>query len=124
MEVQRRGPFAAFKSIEADPALPGRWSFVSRSTDPEGDPVTEQWAFGDGGTASGTSVSHRYALPGSYTLYLTATDSDTPTNRASTTVVVPAPKLAVSLRLFSKHENNRIEPDEVFRVRATVSGLG
>ena len=83
VEVQRRGPFAAFKSIEADPAQPGRWSFVSRSTDPEGDPVTEQWAFGDGGTASGTSVSHRYALPGSYTLRNKGTGSYTLRNKGT-----------------------------------------
>ncbi len=120
VEIRRRGPFAAFKSIEADPAQPGRWSFASRSTDPEGDPVTEVWAFGDGGTASGESVSHQYNLPGSFTLSLTATDSDTLTNRATTTIVVPAPRPVVSVRLLSKHSGNRIEIDEVFTVRVTV----
>ncbi len=121
VEVRRRGPFAAFKSIEADPAQPGRWSFASRSTDPEGDPVTEDWAFGDGGTASGNTVSHHYTLPGSFILSLTATDSDTLTNRATTTIVVPAPKPVISVRLLNKHTGNRIEIDEEFTVRVSVS---
>lgn len=34
------------------------------------------WDFGDGATASGPIVSHRYAQPGGYTLKLTVTDKD------------------------------------------------
>lgn len=32
------------------------------------------WAFGDGATASGVTVSHRYSSPGSYQVVLTVTD--------------------------------------------------
>jgi PKD domain len=38
-------------------------------------PVSYHWNFGDGGTASGPNVSHAYALPGSYTVTVSATDA-------------------------------------------------
>ena len=119
VEVQRRGPRAAFE-YQADPALPGQWSFTSLSTDPEGEPVTEQWAFGDGGTSSSTRVNHRYTLPGNFTVRLTATDTDTLTNSTTRTITVPAPKPVVSVQLFNKHSGNRIELEEEFGVRVTV----
>ncbi|MBN9688868.1 MAG: carbohydrate-binding protein [Verrucomicrobia bacterium] len=128
VEVQRQGPFAAFQRITEDPSQPGRWTFVSRSTDPEGDPVTEHWEFGDGSTASGNSVVHQYTQPGTYSLYLTATDSDTLTNRARITVLVPAPKLESSLRMPDSPNSTKVVLDQDFKVRlrvgATASGVG
>jgi PKD repeat protein len=38
--------------------------------------LNPEWAFGDGGTASGYDVSHIYANPGAYTATLTVTDKD------------------------------------------------
>ena len=42
-----------------------RWSAVSSTA----------WNFGDGATASGASVSHAYANPGTYTITVTSTDA-------------------------------------------------
>ena len=44
------------------------------SSDPDGDPLTFAWAFGDGGTASGISTNHTYASVGSYTATVTVSD--------------------------------------------------
>ncbi|HST25025.1 MAG TPA: PKD domain-containing protein [Gaiellaceae bacterium] len=45
----------------------------SHSSDPDGSIVSYQWSFGDGASASGATVSHRYSA-GSYTAKLTITD--------------------------------------------------
>jgi len=58
--------------------LPGRagegMTFSAAATDADGDPISYLWAFGDGLTAVGQSVSHTYVTPGSYLVLLTLTD--------------------------------------------------
>jgi hypothetical protein len=46
----------------------------SRSYDPDGDPLTYAWDFGDGGMGSGVQVQHYYTVCGDYTATLTVTD--------------------------------------------------
>jgi hypothetical protein len=48
----------------------------SRSFDPEGQPITYDWDFGDGNTGSGPTPTHAYALPGLYTVTLVVNDGD------------------------------------------------
>nr|WP_245788319.1 PKD domain-containing protein [Amycolatopsis marina] len=48
---------------------------ASRSTDPDGDLASYSWNFGDGGSGSGVTTSHRYpARGGNFTAELTVTD--------------------------------------------------
>jgi len=47
---------------------------ASSSSDPNSDPLTYAWDFGDGATGSGESVSHTYTAAGEYTVVLTASD--------------------------------------------------
>ena len=44
------------------------------SSDPDGSIVSYNWNFGDGGTASGVRVNHRFVQAGTYTVTLTVTD--------------------------------------------------
>jgi len=46
------------------------------------------WSFGDGATATGTSVSHAYTTPGSYTVTVTGTDALGNATSATGTVTV------------------------------------
>ena len=47
---------------------------ASGSSDPDGDPITFKWDFGDGSTLSGAKVSHSFTNAGTYTVKLTVND--------------------------------------------------
>ena len=47
---------------------------ASASTDPDGDPLTFSWNFGDGASASGGSVSHTYNTAGTFNAVVTVSD--------------------------------------------------
>jgi hypothetical protein len=51
------------------------FSFNASTSDQDGDAVTVSWNFGDGTSASGTSVSHVYNSGGSFNVVATASDS-------------------------------------------------
>lgn len=60
-------------------------NFTGAATDPEGNPLTYTWTFGDGQTASGATVSHAYAASGTYTALLSVSDG------VATSVSAPIP---------------------------------
>lgn len=59
------------------------------STDADGTIATYEWDFGDGGTGTGATASHTYAVGGPYTIELTITDDDGATATVEQQVVVP-----------------------------------
>jgi hypothetical protein len=61
--------------------------FFPRAGDPDGDPLTYQWNFGDGETATGDQVSHVYQSSGVFTVTLTASDGQaSATSQTSVTI--------------------------------------
>jgi PKD repeat protein len=58
------------------------------STSPNGPIATYAWQFGDGTDASGARTAHVYAVPGTYPITLTVTDSSGGTASATSTVTV------------------------------------
>ncbi len=65
------------------------FSFSASASDPEGDPVTIAWNFGDGTAGSGTAVTHTYTNGGSMSVIATASDNkgaSTPSTAVNVTV--------------------------------------
>lgn len=58
------------------------------SFDPDGDPLTYAWTWGDGGTSTGATPSHTYAAAGTYTIGLTVNDGRGGTNSTTRSVTV------------------------------------
>jgi YVTN family beta-propeller protein len=71
-----QSPTAAYVPPAAIASLPAIFD-GSASTDPDGTIASWEWAFGDGTIPqTGTSVSHTYALPGSYNAKLGVVDNE------------------------------------------------
>jgi hypothetical protein len=66
------------------PIVGQQLTFNGVATDPNGLPLTFNWDFGDGTTASGATVQHVYNTPGTFTINLTITDG-----ALSATVPIP-----------------------------------
>jgi PKD repeat protein len=62
--------------------------FDSGATDPDGDPLTFSWDFGDSGTSTGANPTHFYATAGVYTATVTVTDISGATVTQSITINV------------------------------------
>ena len=63
----------------------------SGSSDPDGDPLTYAWAFGDGGTSTEATPTHGYAAAGVYDVCLTVHDGTVDSPEACTLAVVYDP---------------------------------
>lgn len=75
----------------ADGTAPLNVQFVAHAVDPDGDPLTVTWSFGDGNTAVGDATSHTYNKAGTYTATVTVSDGVNPPVSASLTVNVRFP---------------------------------
>ena len=64
---------------------------ASDSSDSDGTIASYAWHFGDGETATGSTVSHTYTSEGNYTAKLTVTDDDGATDAMSYTIEVSSP---------------------------------
>lgn len=70
-------PRAGFTASPQQGPAPLTVRFSDSSSDPDGDPISRDWSFGDGSSRSGgLSPSHTYADPGEYTVTLTVSDPD------------------------------------------------
>jgi PKD repeat protein len=80
----------------------------SNSSDPDGDPLTYSWNFGDGTTGTGVNTTHKYSTPGFYTVILTVSDGElNDTDRVS---------IIVKIQFRSAESNaDTNEPDTIIR---------
>ena len=78
-------PIASF-TVETD-GLTAHFD-ASSSSDPDGSIESYSWDFADGHTGSGVTVSHAYASPGTYTVWLTVVDNEGAVGSARRSVTV------------------------------------
>jgi len=70
-----RAPIAILSASPTSGGTPLVVQFsASGSYDPDSDPLTYEWNFGDGSGGSGITVAHEYTSEGSFTVTLTVTD--------------------------------------------------
>ena len=66
--------------------------FTDNSTDPENNPVSWLWNFGDGNTSEIQNPTHKYATAGDYNVTLTVMDDENATSTFTMTVSVTEPQ--------------------------------
>ena len=82
-------PTASFTLTPPSGQAPLAVSFdASASSDPDGDPLTYFWSFGDGSSATGQAASHTYTAAGSFTAVLTVNDGNGGTGSDSEVITV------------------------------------
>ena len=85
-------PEAVLGADNATGSAPLSVSFDARlSDDPDGDPLSYSWDFGDGATSTAMSPVHTYTHPGTYTATLTVSDGLGGSGSASRPVSVREP---------------------------------
>jgi PKD repeat protein len=79
-------------------------SFADRSTDPDGNLTAWQWSFGDGEGISARDASHAYQAAGTFTVTLTARDSEGESSSIQKQVTVPGPQFPLGLTFTTSTE--------------------
>ncbi len=86
-------PAVLFSHLPPNPVVGDNITFdASASYDPDGNIVSYEWDFGDGGNATGVITYHSYSSSGNYAVNLTITDNDS-------AIVVGGKMLTVSMKL-------------------------
>jgi peptide/nickel transport system substrate-binding protein len=68
-------------------------TFTAQATDPDNDPLTYSWNFGDGTTGTGASPTHAYSVPGRYVALVTVDDAKGGTATNDGKLVFPEAKV-------------------------------
>ena len=85
-------PTAGFSASPSAGPAPLPVQFSDNSSDPDGDPLSRHWSFGDGTSQDGgTSPTHTYGTPGMYTVTLTVEDPDGARDAKSRMIDVASP---------------------------------
>ena len=81
-------PRVALRAAPAAGVVPLATTFEAIADDPEGNPLTYRWTFGDGTEADGgATIAHTYAQPGGYRCTVVVSDGG---NRTSAAVLIDA----------------------------------
>lgn len=85
-------PDASFTLAQAESVAPASVRFDATGSSDDGEIVSYEWSFGDGGAGIGATPGHVYTLPGVYVVNLTVTDDTGLASVATGEVVVTEPE--------------------------------
>jgi PKD repeat protein len=77
-------------------------TFADRSTDPDDNLSSWSWNFGDGDRSPTRDANHAFAAAGTYTVTLTAKDTEGATGTATKQVIVPGQQFPIGLTLTTR----------------------
>ncbi|MFC7304094.1 PQQ-dependent sugar dehydrogenase [Streptomyces monticola] len=113
-------PVAQAKADRTSGKAPLTVAFSSAgSSDPDGDPLTYAWAFGDGATSTAANPSHTYTANGQYSATLTVKDSTGKTHSASVQITVG--NTAPTVKLELPVDGRIIDPGTAVPYKVTVT---
>ncbi|HEC81978.1 MAG TPA: PKD domain-containing protein, partial [Thermoplasmatales archaeon] len=114
--IANRPPVAGFTYTPLKPTTRDNILFNSTSYDLDGSLQSWVWSFGDGSTAHGEKVVHRYQNAGVYTVTLTVTDNKGLKDSFSILIQVGSPSSNLSVKL-SKPKKGYIYMMDRFQLR-------
>ncbi|MEU0146122.1 PQQ-dependent sugar dehydrogenase [Streptomyces sp. NPDC006288] len=115
-----RSPLAQASADRTSGKSPLAVQFSSAgTTDPDGDPLTYAWKFGDGGTSTAADPAHTYTANGQYTAELTVSDGTGRTATASVTVTVG--NTAPTVKLELPIDGRIVDPGAAVPFKVTVT---
>ena len=120
VESGTRPPFARTDGPYASSEGSAASMNAAASFDSNGTVVNYLWSFGDGTTASGSTVNHVYAQDGEYTVTLIVTDNDGLNDEITTTATVS--NIAPSIASLSGAEG--LLPGETYSTSGSFSDPG
>jgi PKD repeat protein len=111
-------PHAAFDFTPVSGPAPQETTFTSAAEDPDHDPLTVAWDFGDGTTGTGSTPSHTYEADGDYTVTQTVSDGYA-TDSTTRTVTVGAGNLAPTAAFDAQPSSGEVPLDVTFDASAS-----
>ena len=118
-------PFAKASATPTSGLPPLTVTFSSGgSSDPDGDPITYSWNFGDGGTSTQANPSHTYVSTGTFTAVLTVTDSKSASSTAQVTITAGNSKPTATILTPADGSKYTVGSTIVFQGRGTDQEQG
>jgi PKD repeat protein len=90
------------------------------SFDPDNDPLSFSWDFGDGSSVAGVTVSHQFADPGTYEVTLTVSDSNL-SDSSTSALIVDLPVNSVPVAVIQVGPSNVAMAGETLYFNASDS---
>ncbi|MEW6069114.1 MAG: PKD domain-containing protein, partial [Candidatus Thermoplasmatota archaeon] len=112
--ISNIAPKASFTYSPQNPTILDTIQFADLSTDSDGSIISWLWNFGDGNASTAQNPTHRYPLPGSYTVKLTVTDDDGANDTCTRTITVSAPNQPPTAYIDSISPNPAFYGDTVY----------